>query len=347
MNADRSTRCHARRRRAVAVVGLGIALTGCAASPTQDSSTSQDSVAPAGVAERVLQLTSVHEETGMTLLEGPTFDHDGTLYVVDVAAPAGEPKLIAVDLDSHDATPIFTDNTGAYTSAQFSPYDGRLYLTDYSGGRIISLTADGDDPRTFAEGPINGRPMQPDDIAFDTDGNLFVTDSAPASYPTGEASGRVLRFDRETAEPTVLATSLPNPNGISFTLGYDALWVSQLDANRIDHLKLNDDRTAVVSGHTAVHVDGGTTQTDSNAVDASGNIYQGVHGKPTIMVYSPEGMHLTTVTVPSKDADLESATNIAIRPGTTDAYMTVSGPAGGFIYQFEALDIGVRQSNGG
>ncbi|WP_205857416.1 SMP-30/gluconolactonase/LRE family protein, partial [Phytoactinopolyspora endophytica] len=342
-----SARCNTRRSRAVAVVGLGVALTGCAASATQDTSTSQDSFTPPSVAERVLQVTSVHGETGMTLLEGPTFDHDGTLYVVDVAAPAGEPKLIAVDLDSHDASPVFTDDTGAYTSAQFSPHDGRLYLTDYSGGRIISLTADGDDPRTFAEGPINGRPMHPDDVAFDTEGNLFVTDSAPITYPTGKTSGRVLRFDRDTAESTVLATNLPNPNGISFTLDYDALWVSQLDANRIDHLKLNDDRTAVVSGHTAVHVDGGTTQTDSNAVDASGNIYQGVHGKPTIVVYSPDGMHLTTITVPSEDAGLVSATNIAIRPGTTEAYMTVSGPAGGFIYRFEALDIGVRQSNGG
>lgn len=34
-------------------------------------------------------------------------------------------------------------------------------------------------------------------------------------------------------------------------------------------------------------------------------------------------------------------------PHTTDAYMTVSGPAGGFVYEFEALAEGIRQSNGG
>ncbi|MFC8799041.1 hypothetical protein ACFT2C_15000 [Promicromonospora sp. NPDC057138] len=34
-------------------------------------------------------------------------------------------------------------------------------------------------------------------------------------------------------------------------------------------------------------------------------------------------------------------------PGTTDAYMTRSGAAGGFVYEFDALAEGIRQSNGG
>jgi lactonase len=51
--------------------------------------------------------------------------------------------------------------------------------------------------------------------------------------------------------------------------------------------------------------------------------------------------------VPSKARGLTSATNVAIKLGTTDAYMTVSGPAGGFVYEFEALADGIRQSNGG
>ncbi len=38
-----------------------------------------------------MQLTEVHGETGMTLLEGPVFGEDGGLYVVDVTAPEGKP----------------------------------------------------------------------------------------------------------------------------------------------------------------------------------------------------------------------------------------------------------------
>lgn len=102
------------------------------------------------------------------------------------------------------------------------------------------------------------------------------------------------------------------------------------------------------TSHAAVHFDGGTSQVDSNAVDAAGNVYQAVHGQPAIFVYSSTGEHLTTISVPSDDAEgLDSATNVAIAQGTTDAYMTVSGNDGGFVYTFDALDEGIRQSNGG
>ena len=72
-----------------------------------------------------------------------------------------------------------------------------------------------------------------------------------------------------------------------------------------------------------------------------------MHGLPEVRVYGPDGTHLTTDSVPDGDDGLLSATNLAIRPGTTDAYVTVSGPAGGFVYRFDALAQGVRQSNGG
>ncbi|MGW2091061.1 SMP-30/gluconolactonase/LRE family protein [Promicromonospora sukumoe] len=334
---------------AVAIAVGALALAGCAAGPTAGVPASSGGAAAGAVprvtAERVLQVTSVHEETGMTLLEGPVFLDDGRLHLVDVTAPAGEPKVLAVDVGTREVDAVYTDEAGAYTSAQVSPYDGRLYLTDYAGGRIVSITPDGTDPRVFAGGRVKGRAMHLDDLTFDDDGHLYVTDSSPVAYPAGTADGRVLRFDRDTGRATVLAGNLPNPNGISFDLDGGTLWVSLLDANRIDRLVLDDAGTAVTAGHTAIQVDGGVAQTDSNAVDAAGNLYQGMHGLPDVRVYGPDGTHLTTVSVP--DEGLLSATNVAIRPGTTDAYVTVSGPAGGFVYRFDALAQGVRQSNGG
>lgn len=86
---------------------------------------------------------------------------------------------------------------------------------------------------------------------------------------------------------------------------------------------------------------------DRESPDAQGNLYQGVHGIPRILFYGPEGRLRTIVEIPEKDEGLESATNIAIRPGTTDAYVTVSGPAGGYVCRFDALAEGTRASNGG
>ncbi|WP_461172748.1 SMP-30/gluconolactonase/LRE family protein [Arthrobacter sp. Z1-9] len=284
----------------------------------------------------------------MTLLEGPTCGPDGDLFVVDVAAPSGKPKVLRVDVESRDVLPVFTDEAGAYTSAQFSPLDGRLYLTDFIGGRIVSITTEGNDPRIVFSGTVEEAPMNPDDLAFDESGNMYVSDSKGLSSPDA-AEGRIVRIDAATAHATVLARNLPAPNGISFDVGYEGLWISQLNANRLDYLRLNPARNAATASHTAIYFSGGMSQTDSNAVDAAGNIYQAIHGQAKVFVYSPTGALLTTISTPpaGQEAAPESATNVAIEPGTTDAYMTVSGAEGGRIYKFTALSPGIRQSNGG
>ncbi|WP_369179105.1 SMP-30/gluconolactonase/LRE family protein [Streptomyces mutabilis] len=330
----------------LAAIGL-LVLTGCG---TDTGSGGPEEAAAGGAdrtvrAQKVMRLTTVHPETGMTLLEGPTFDADGSLLVVDVTAPAGEPKVLRVDVRKKTSAQVHTDDRGAYTSAQFSPYDGRVYLTDFAHGEIVSMAPDGSDPRTFFSGEVDGAAMNPDDLAFDQDGNLYVSDSRGMSE--GEAKGRVVRIDREGKNATVLADELAAPNGISFDSEYRGLWVSELTQNRVSYLLL-DGEDRVASRHTAIRVDGGVAQTDSIAVDADGNLYQALHGRPAMAVYDRHGERLATVEVPARAAEgLESATNVAITPGGTKAYMTVSGPAGGYLYTFDALAEGVRQSNGG
>ncbi|MEU0698798.1 SMP-30/gluconolactonase/LRE family protein [Streptomyces niveus] len=335
------------RNRPLAVfAALGaLVLAGCGTDrPTPAGEATSTGSGTTVTAHQLMRLTTVHQETGMTLLEGPVFGEDGKLVVVDVTAPAGEPKVMSVDVRKKTVRELFTDDRGAYTSAQFSPYDGRLHLTDFAHGEIVSLAPDGTDRRTFFTGEVDGARMRPDDIAFDQDGNLYVSDSLGMSE--GEARGRVVRIDRDGEKATVLADGLAAVNGISFDIGYRGLWISELTENRISYLPVVQ-RPGMAGRHTAVRVDGGIAQTDSIAVDADGNLYQALHGRPAMAVYDKYGDRLATVEVPARAKGLESATNVAITPGGTKAYMTVSGPAGGYLYTFDALAEGVRQSNGG
>lgn len=271
-------------------------------------------------------MTDVHEATGMTLLEGPVLIGDGSLYVVDVTAPPGEPKLISVDVVTGKHEGVYTDKTGAYTSAQISPHDHRVYLTDFATGSIVSVAQDGSRPRTFFSGDVDGSRMTPDDIAFDDEGNVYVSD-AHGTEPD-ETDGRIVRIDRDGTKTTVLADGLAQPNGVMFDPELRGLWISELSEDTVSYLLLDADKTAVTSQHEAIHVDGGLAQTDSIAVDADGNLYQALHGRPAIAVYSEYGARLATVEVPAaKSEGLKSATNVAIAPGDTKAYMTVSGPA--------------------
>ncbi|MFI6344365.1 SMP-30/gluconolactonase/LRE family protein [Streptomyces sp. NPDC050560] len=297
-------------------------------------------------ATRIAHVTDAHQATGMTLLEGPVLNRAGDLYVVDVTAPPGAPKLLSVDVETGAHKGVYTDRTSAFTSAQISPRDGRVYLTDYGSGRIVSLAQDGSDPRVFFSGEVDGSVMNPDDIVFDDDGNLYISDLQ--GMRTGEAEGRVVRIDRDGRGSSVLADGLAHPNGVMFDPGLRGLWISELATDTVSYLLLDADRTTVKSRHEAIHVDGGLAQTDSIGVDAEGNLYQALHGRPAMAVFSEYGARLGTVEIPAKEAKgLESATNVAIAPGGRKAYMTVSGPSGGYVYAFTPLAKGIRLSNGG
>ncbi|MFE6961459.1 SMP-30/gluconolactonase/LRE family protein [Streptomyces sp. NPDC057696] len=334
----------------LAALGL-LALTGCGTQTATHTATSASKPTPSGegrsiLATQLAHVTDVHEATGMTLLEGPVLVADGSLYVVDVTAPPGEPKLISVDVATGQHEGVYTDKTGAYTSAQISPHDHRLYLTDFATGSIVSVAQDGSRPRTFFSGEVDGSKMTPDDIAFDDEGNVYVSD-AHGTEPD-ETDGRIVRIDRDGTKATVLADGLAQPNGVMFDPEVRGLWISELAEDTISYLLLDADKTTVTSQHEAIHVDGGLAQTDSIAVDADGNLYQALHGRPGIAVYSKYGARLATVEVPAEKAEgLKSATNVAIAPGSTKAYMTVSGPTGGYVFEFTALAKGIRQSNGG
>ncbi|MGJ3402230.1 SMP-30/gluconolactonase/LRE family protein [Glutamicibacter sp. Je.9.36] len=334
-----------RRIPALGLAGLGLmlALTGCG----------QEAPVSEGVAQHaateLLQVTQVHAETGMTLLEGPVLDGQGNLFVVDVPAPAGEAKLLKIDLNSKDVSQVHTDGTGAYSSAQFSPADQRMYLSDIAGGRIISMNADGSDVQVFFEGDVDGRRVSPDDIAFDKEGNLFVSDftAFPGAGVDAAQAGRIIRIDGETAQGSVVAENLPSTNGISFNEDYSGLWLSQYAANRIDLLALDQTGMKAASVQPAIYVNAGVAKVDSNAVDAAGNIYQMFEHDARIDVYSKTGQLKAQIRLPDDAQGLESATNIAIEPGTTQGYATVSGKSGGYVYTFEALAEGISQSNGG
>lgn len=82
-------RRHLVRPVAVLAAICALTLTGCG-TETREPGTGTGSAGTDRTirAHKVMQLTQVHEETGMTLLEGPTFDSSGKLIVVDVTAPA-------------------------------------------------------------------------------------------------------------------------------------------------------------------------------------------------------------------------------------------------------------------
>jgi lactonase len=129
-----------RRRRTPISVGLAGAVlvatcvTGAAAEgskPVQaDGSASAGKTITAHHFAQVAPLDPPGSLGHITSLEGPAFGPDGDLYMVHSTAPADQPKVIALDLGTRKVRGIRKDPTSLYASLQFSPADGRIYLTD-------------------------------------------------------------------------------------------------------------------------------------------------------------------------------------------------------------------------
>jgi lactonase len=299
--------------------------------------------APAGAAKTVFakKLTRILPQgKEPVLFEGGAFGPEGNFFFANVFAGPGEPKLISLDPKTKKSKSIYTDKSGVYTSTQFDS-KGNLWVTDYSG-KIDKLNPDGSGFTTTYSGKFA---EASDDISFDQQGNMFVTDTDGSPWkPTGE----VALFDPQGKNPKTFMGGLASPNGISFTPDYEHLWVSEYTGQRENYLTLNKDHTAVAEAQVGMHGSPGIGHFDSNLVDSAGNIYQCVNEDGKILVWNEHGELQETIRIKQNlGAPEMSATNLAIKPGTDTAYVVVGGKAGGFVYTFKALAKGFAGSNGG
>jgi lactonase len=287
----------------------------------------------------------------VTLLESPVFGPGGLLYFVDLTAPAGKPKVLALNLKTKGVRFLHTDSTSSLASIQFSPKNGKAYATDLFNGDIYRMNADGSGWTTVFSGNVGDRPMQADDIEFNRTGNdFYVSDTAGTPF---NPIGRVVHFDADPVtgdpiNPTVMQDGLAGANGISFSPDQSELWVSEFNYSREDHFTLGADGKTFTSGAVGMYASEGNNGFDSNSVDASGNVYQCVYQGGRILVWNSDGDLLATIRIPQTLPKPQmGTTNMAIKPGTNQGFITVGGQNGGYIYTFTALGKGIQPSNGG
>lgn len=153
--------------------------------------------------------------------------------------------------------------------------DGRIYVAQVAGSQVSAIDVDTGEVEAFAPmgGPING----PDDLAFDEEGNLYVTEitqnqvrvlrpngtsdviqgdmpvANPITYHRGRLiagelnmGGRILELDRNGGAPKVLLEGVPMVN--AFDVGPDGkLYFPAQGANEIWRIDLDGGQPEVVA----------------------------------------------------------------------------------------------------
>lgn len=215
-----------------------------------------------------------------SFLEGPSFDRDGNLYVVNIpygeiyrVSPAGEFDLVT----RYDGWP----------NGLKIHKDGRLFVTDYKLGLVIV-------------DPVNGK-VEPyvthrwsesfhgvNDLHFAMDGTLYFTDQGQSGIH--EPTGRVYRLTTDGRLQRLIGNG-PSPNGLVLSPDESLLYVGMTRANAAWRVPLlPDGTTSKVS--LFIQLSGGHGGPDGVAIDETGGLLICHVGLGTVWHFDPLGQPL-------------------------------------------------------
>ncbi len=213
---------------------------------------------------------------GLAFPEGPVFDPEGNLYVVNLHSG------IITRVGADGRTETFVDTGGKPNGAAWNSTDGSLTVCDSGLRQILSITAQGEIrvlSDSFQRSPLAG----PNDCTYDAEGNLYFTDPLGSSLdnPVGKVycmlhTGEVRLFDDGYAFSNGIAWG---PDG--------ALYVAESRTRRIWRYVMDGPGT-FAEKTLFVELEGGRGP-DGMAFDDAGRLYIAHAGKGCVAVVSPEG----------------------------------------------------------
>lgn len=221
-------------------------------------------------------------ETVHSFIEGPSFDRDGNLYVVDI--PWGR----VFRVDPSGTFDVVAEYDGEPNGLKIHK-DGRIFIADYKNG-IMQL-----DPVSGAVTPHCTRYRVEslkgvNDLVFASSGDMYFTDQGLTGLH--DPSGRVFRLRRD-GQLDLLVNNGPSPNGIVLDPSERWLFVAMTRANAVWRMPLLPDGGTTKVGAFA-HLMGGSGP-DGLAMDSQGNLVVCHAGGGSVWIFNPIGEPLYRV----------------------------------------------------
>lgn len=215
-------------------------------------------------------------------IEGPAFDRNGNLYIVDIAFgliyqinPQGSVKL----LSEYDGEP----------NGLKIHQDGRIFVADHKNGLML-LDPQSGEIKPFIERYKTESFKGLNDLVFSKDGNLYFTDQGQTGLQ--DPTGRVFCLNTQ-GNLSCLLNNVASPNGIALNPEENFLYIAVTRANSIWRAMLLPDGSITRVGNF-IQLSGGSGP-DGLAVDQAGNLYVAHAGLGTVWKFSPQGEPLLRI----------------------------------------------------
>lgn len=230
--------------------------------------------------------TQLHGAPTPVFLEGPSFDLQGNLWVVDI--PWG--RIFRIDPTGE--VELVTQYDGEPNGLKFHP-DGRAFITDFRRGLMVL------DPKTGRVEPYLERARLEgfrglNDLFFASNGDLYFTDQGMSGLH--DPSGRLYRL-RANGDLDLVLAGIPSPNGLVMNLDESAVYLAVTRDNAIWRVPLTADGTATKVG-VYIQMSGGGGP-DGIALDVEGGLAVSHVGFGAVWVFSPRGEPLYRIDAPN------------------------------------------------
>src|SRR3954471_2230091 len=218
-----------------------------------------------------------------SFIEGPSFDRDSNLYIVDIPygrifriSPSGEFTLIA----EYDGEP-----NGLKIAR-----DGRIVITDYRHG-LMTLDPGNGKVTSMLERRWSERFKGVNDLIFAGNGDIYFTDQGQTGMH--DPTGRVYRL-RVDGVLDQIVSNVPSPNGLVLNGSEHILYVAATRGNAIWRIPLMPDGTASKVG-IFIQLSGSLGGPDGLAMDEQDNLAIAHAGLGTVWIFSRLGEPLYRV----------------------------------------------------
>jgi gluconolactonase len=229
-----------------------------------------------------------------SFLEGPSFDRDGNLYVVNIpygqvlrVSPAGAFSLVAEWDGEPNGLKIHKD--------------GRIFIADHKQGLMLLDPATGN-IEAFLDRPRRERFRGLNDLHFASNGDLYFTDQGEADLR--DPTGRLWRL-RADGTLDLLLSNVPSPNGLVLTPDEQILYLAVTRGNAVWRVPLNPDGSL---GRVGIFIQmSGGTGPDGMAMDAEGSLAVCHVGMGSVWLFSRFGRPLCEIQSPTGHATTNAA----------------------------------------
>jgi len=219
-----------------------------------------------------------------TNIEGPAFDKNGQLYVVNYQHDGTIGKV------APDGTCSMFIELPAGSIANCILFDKKdnMFLPDFTGHNILHVDMQTQKVSVFCHEP---RMYSPNDLCMNRNGQIFASDP-----DWNKSIGQLWRVDPD-GKPVLLETNMGTTNGIELSPDEKTLYVNE--SIQLSVWKYDVDEKGNISNKKLFYKfdDFGL---DGMKCDKKGNLYITRWGKGAIVVLSPEGKFIREIPLKGK-----------------------------------------------